>query len=627
MKNFFLKVSLLALVASFFVLPRLANAGTTPATTTSIDNQAPSISAVAESWVQSYTGSSTTDARSESSVTYPTNVGTPVRFTATATDPNGDDWYLAICKTAAITAGSNGAAPTCASSQTWSVSASATASGAPQYVEYTTLDTDAESNNWYAYACDKLASGAGLCSSVSSGSGASGSPFMVNHRPRFNALNTISVAPGTTINFKFANTSAISDPDSNSSQDTVTLYVCTPETTAFDFNLKACTGGLTVCHADAVNPTTTDVACNDGLTPKLNVIPTAHTSYNVKIYVLDPHSFDATKKINNTDAVDTTQSYAVTDVAPFITQSSDYSVTDVSVSAGLGTDKQYTVIIQDNNGDADITAATGVLYHDETIDLSSGTCTGDQNNCYSGVSCSLSNNANYSYGTNTDHGGASAIAATATCNFTVFFNADDTDSETAKWAFHVNPADQLGPVAEDPPFATTYQSAAISVNALQSLNVKETTIAYGTVALNTVSTNTPQTRLQNFGNQTMDVQISGTQMCTDAGVCTTDVTHTPIAQAKQKWSDDSGIDWDSTGYAMLASAGTPAAANGCSDRNMAVRDVSGCSIAACTGGPGDKSEDQTLYWKIKIPGTTVAGSYTGTNTFTMATASTCNGNH
>jgi len=242
-KKYASKVVLLAFVASFFAVPHLVNAGTTPTTTTSITNIAPTIGQTAESWTQAYAGTGTTDARAESTATYPTNVGTAVIFTATGTDANSDPYYLAICKTAAVTAGNN-AAPTC-DVGTWAISAQ-TASGVAATASYTTLVGDAESNSWYAYVCDKISGSVGLCSAASSssqggindetGTGGTatpaGSPFRVNHRPTFGTAaftrssdDSSTIYPNDTLKTTLPN-SEINDPDSNGSQDTVTLYVC-----------------------------------------------------------------------------------------------------------------------------------------------------------------------------------------------------------------------------------------------------------------------------------------------------------------------------------------------------------------------------------------------------------------
>ncbi|MBI2356956.1 hypothetical protein HYV12_02825 [Candidatus Dojkabacteria bacterium] len=99
----------------------------------------------------------------------PITVGDNVTFSATATDAE-NNWYLAVCKTNSITAGSP---PTCATSQTYCVSSSAVASGAQNTCVWTS-DTEG-SLNWYAFACDN-ASVNPLCSPVNT----TNSPLQVN---------------------------------------------------------------------------------------------------------------------------------------------------------------------------------------------------------------------------------------------------------------------------------------------------------------------------------------------------------------------------------------------------------------------------------------------------------------
>ena len=76
------------------------------------------------------------------------------------------------------------------SAGSWAVSTSSVASGAEQSVTYTTSAGNAENNVWYAFACDKAPTGA--YSASSQGSGDSGSPFAVNHRP---AIGTVAIGP------------------------------------------------------------------------------------------------------------------------------------------------------------------------------------------------------------------------------------------------------------------------------------------------------------------------------------------------------------------------------------------------------------------------------------------------
>jgi len=212
-----------------------------------------------------------------SSSTTPTNAGVRVTFTATATDADADNYYLAVCKTDAITPNNN-AAPTCATSQTWAVSTS-TVSGAQASVTYTTSSASAESNAWYAFVCDYNA--ASTCSASSQGTGDSGSPFAVNHAPGFTAIadGTDPIAVGAQQTF----TSTASDTDTDGSADTVTLYVCKGN----DFTGSACGTKGEWCHstASASNPTCNyTILTGDG----------AGTTKSYFGYIFDSHSFLAT---------------------------------------------------------------------------------------------------------------------------------------------------------------------------------------------------------------------------------------------------------------------------------------------------------------------------------------------
>jgi uncharacterized protein YjdB len=102
----------------------------------------------------------------------PTTVGSAVNFSATVTNTEAGNYYLAICKTSSAT-GTAGA-PTCAGGN-WCISGSTT-SGAQATCNYTTANTDGGSQAWYAFACDNFSTN---CSAVATGSGNNGSPFYV----------------------------------------------------------------------------------------------------------------------------------------------------------------------------------------------------------------------------------------------------------------------------------------------------------------------------------------------------------------------------------------------------------------------------------------------------------------
>ncbi|MBN2096179.1 hypothetical protein JW752_02140, partial [Candidatus Peregrinibacteria bacterium] len=98
-----------------------------------------------------------------SDATTPTDEGDPISFTVTASDINGDQYYLAVCKTDAVTAG-NDTFPTCDGGDWMDDDPTATNSGSQASATYTTTgsETCGQSCAWYMFVCDKV-SGGGIC--------------------------------------------------------------------------------------------------------------------------------------------------------------------------------------------------------------------------------------------------------------------------------------------------------------------------------------------------------------------------------------------------------------------------------------------------------------------------------
>jgi len=204
-----------------------------------------------------------------SSSTAPTEVGDNVSFSATASDSNNDNYYLAVCGTNSITAVNNGA-PTCATDEDWCVSTS-TASGSAASCTFEPVADDPESNDWYAFVCDHNA--ASTCSSAAQGSGDSGSPFYVNHVPTITTLsNDGPVAPGATLTFSTTS-------DDTDTGDTVSLYVC--YTNVFtDGATPGCAVDEEVCH------TTTPAGSNVGCSPSVTKQDSSEDVYG---FIIDNH--------------------------------------------------------------------------------------------------------------------------------------------------------------------------------------------------------------------------------------------------------------------------------------------------------------------------------------------------
>ncbi len=81
-----------------------------------------------------------------SSKNNPTAFGSTIDFTATATDRNGDLYYLAICKSDSITP-VDGEAPICDNGE-WAMSESPATSGTETTLTYTAQLSDLAKNEW-----------------------------------------------------------------------------------------------------------------------------------------------------------------------------------------------------------------------------------------------------------------------------------------------------------------------------------------------------------------------------------------------------------------------------------------------------------------------------------------------
>lgn len=579
-------------------------------TSTQINNVVPTFDTnTVESWDQSYTGTVDVDSRTASSTTYPTNEGTSVTFTGTGNDSNNDDYYLIVCDSDEVSA-NNSAAPDCGSGTLICVSDATTDETAATCSKSTT-GISAETVNWYSYVCDHNSSSICSIASTTSHGGthaelgtpgsSAGSPFHVNHIPTFTATDISAVNPGTSPTF--VNTSD-ADTDTNGTQDTFTLIVCSGEsdqggvTSAYNSKTDTCTGGETLCN-DTLNDPTEQATCQDGRA--ITSIPTAHASnYTVQFYVRDSHGFATSVQ---------SKDFAVNDVVPEL---ATYATEAIVLLAGVGDEAvTFNVQLSDDNGDNDPTNVRFVLFDTGTTDYQ---CGADEKDCYIINSGTIDPSVPPGICTTTPAetdtrstagSGKTALGTdkdlTIECNFgtegsPIEFNAN----YSAGWNIRASVTDGNG-VEE---FA---DSSDFASNSLLSIGASSTTpnISYGTVAVGALSSH-QVTTLENLGNQILDFQLTGTDM-SDSGSFT-------IPRAQQAWEHESGTFTWADGNTLLETASTPAGVNGCVDRDMAVRAV------AATG-----TEDESISWIIKIPAAQESGSYTGVNHFTAVTSSTCTG--
>lgn len=527
---------------SFFAREIFAG-NTTVTTSVTVGNSSPSFTVNASELVSSDT-------------TNPSSVGSTVTFTATATDGNNENYYLAICKSASVTA-VNGNAPTC-SGGNWCIGGS-TASGSPASCSYTVLQADAETNNWYAYVCDGNSSNA-ACSAVS-GAGTNASPFQVNHPPIFQTIgNTSPVSVGQTVSW--TTSVGTTDTDTVSSADTVKLVICKTS----GVSTGACDGGAsdTWCSSSLVASAPN---CSIGIS-----IPTADTSYNAYAYLFDNHNVGATGSNQGVGI-----SFVVSNATPVVSAVTLNSGSDINLSEGNTYPVVVTATVTDNNGCQDLSAVTASVYR--SLITYAGCDAGGEannNNCYPLVSCSVSG------GSCT---GVTDASADYTCTAYLKSFVDPTYGSVPysaqNWLSTVVATDNNSAAAN------TEIASGIEVNTLVALDVSSS-LSYGNLGVGeSIDPLSKTTTVTATGNTGLDEDLSGTNML---GVGS---TANIISVGNQKYSLSSGTAYN-VGTTLTTSAVT--------------------ALLNVLKPTSDTGTTKPTYWGLKIPPGTVADSYSGTVT-------------
>jgi hypothetical protein len=494
-----------------------------------------------------------------STSTSPNDVGTDVTFEATASDPNTNQYYLAICKSDAISAGDD-AAPTCTAGA-WCVS-TATASGGATSCSYTTLTGDSEVEAWYAFVCDKVAGG-GACSSSSQGSGDSGSPFNVNHRPSFTAVNDDGPKnPGEQVTF----TATASDADVDGTPDTVKLIVC---------NTNSITGQT--CD-DTQLCASSLVASNPSCSYTLDN-PLPDQAYNYYGFVFDSHDFAATSSQTDT--------YTVSNVAPVVSSVVTNTSSNITLTENTTVNVTITGTVTDNNSCTDLTGGSSAilssLYRSGVTFASCDDDAEDDNNdCYADFTCSV-----VASGNTCD--GITDSSADYECTTAVQYHADPTDGTSTDTQYYDQTwLSTIHALDDDAASDDTEATVGVEMVSLIALQVTAA-IDYGNLPPGGDSGSSPETTtVSNTGNVGLDTELSGTAMSGPG---------TDIPVGNQEY-DTSTFTWgagtDLTGSAVEVEL-----------------DVLKTTVTASPA-----TDD--VFWGLGIPSTQVAGAYTGTNTVTAA---------
>ncbi|MEK7465284.1 MAG: hypothetical protein AAB631_00740 [Patescibacteria group bacterium] len=254
----------------------------------------------------------------------------------------------------------------------------------------------------------------------------------------------------------------------------------------------------------------------------------------------------------------------------------------ITLTENTTTTVTITATISDGNGCSDVFSSgtiSAVLYRSGVAATSS--CTADDSNCYRSITL-VDTGGTCTGGTDTSGN------ASGTVPMQYFAEATDASSTfpTQWWVAFVKASDFASASS------TATSTAATELNSLYALNITGS-ISYGSVAAGADTGASNQTAtVTNTGNFKIDSEFSGTNM--------TDGSNT-INATQQKYATSSVT------YASLTfNLSTTATA----------RDI---NIVKATSSSTPST--QGTFWGIAIPNGQVAGSYTGTNTFTAVYSS------
>lgn len=527
-----------------------------------------------------------------SATTTPTNASTSVTWIATATDGNGEPYYLLVCKNALAPTPNVGAQPECngGSTNRFGVSTS-TLSGSQSTATTSALDSYAEKNEWYAWICDANLGNPACNAQYRQGDGgATSSPFHVNHPPTFTEFSDDSpTLPSASTTFYATS----SDPDSVGGVDTIRLFVCKSN----DF-----TG--TNCGAAGSWATSTFVASNPSTSTEI-AVPTQDQNYAAYGYILDEHGFAAYLGVQGTNSV-----LAVANATPTISSSSislldtdDVGPLTLATEFAQTTGFEVRFTVTDNNSCVANASTTNEIGTTFAAVFRSGitqagcneTSEYNANQCYPigvatttwNIVCTQNENCN----------GPSDYQVQYSCTFPLWYISDPTDAGTEYPSQNWLAAAQAG----DNNYATSTLVDAETGTELQSFlafNLATTGIAYGSLQPGDDTGNLiATTSIEATGNVGVDQNLSGTNMCTTYPSCTNAATNT-IPSTEQEYATATPTVY---GSGTNLSSTTPT--------EIEVNVPKSTSTSTATSSP--------IYWGISIPvALTLSGDYRGQNTFT-----------
>jgi hypothetical protein len=229
----------------------------------------------------------------------------------------------------------------------------------------------------------------------------------------------------------------------------------------------------------------------------------------------------------------------------------------ISLTEGVTAAATSTGTVQDNNGYADISAVTAIFFDDNVVNSD---CVSDENNCYTGITCSTSTCSN--------------TTCSVSCSADVWYYANATSS----WKWQIT--------ADDGTATSSTSSTSVTINELVALDVTAS-ISYGSVGLGETSSGATIV-VTNTGNKDgLDATVSSASSMS----CTTG----SIAQSYQHYATSSSSFTYGNGVALSATSTS-----------------AGISIAQRTS----TTSTENVYWKIQLPSSGILGTCSGSTVFT-----------
>lgn len=548
----------------------------------------------------------------ESSTTTPTNSGDNIVWTALGNDSNGAPYFLLVCdgnasptpNAAADELSLGTAPPDCDAGVTqWGVSVAVPSDAYATVTRATTeIAPFAESNNWYAWVCDDDPFNP-RCNNVpvQGFSATNSSPFNVNKRPVFSAFgNSGPVDPSGTLSFF----STSSDPDVVDDEDELFLVVCS---TNSDYNPVTNT-----CDANFLASTTLQNILSDAAATYTLAAIVQDDTYPAFGYLVDIHGHEASA--NPIQA-----NFDVNNVAPVVL-SGEISLNggldmalDVPGGESLGKTLDFTV--RDANSCENALGGAEIVNYQVSVfrsGVGTSTCDTtaanyDPNNCYpSGIGAAT---WNLSCAATSTCSGPSQDDIDYSCTFPLWFVADPTDSgpntpaalAAQNWSAAVSGSDDDFATGT---LATT--SSAVELTSFSALDILANDISYGGVEPGfDTGTLLASSTLENVGNTGLDQQTRGEAMCGTYSLST------PCPNSASSTIEEFNQQFASTSLTY----GSPLALSLSSTTDQEIELDVPKTTATSTPQQG------TTYWGIAVPvSITLAGNYTGLNTFTAVTA-------